>query len=40
MLYEHTEPNGASTIISLYKSWYVQKRRYISGSAVPNLLKV
>ncbi|WP_327785892.1 hypothetical protein [Borreliella garinii] len=26
--------------MSLYKSWYVQKRRYISGSAVPNLLKV
>ncbi|WP_210362589.1 DUF685 domain-containing protein [Borreliella garinii] len=40
MLYEHTEPNGASTIISLYKSWYVQKRRNRSGSPIPQLLKL
>lgn len=38
ILYEHTGP--ASTIIPLGKGWYVQKRRYISGSAVPNLLKL
>lgn len=40
ILYEHTGPNGTSTIIPLCKGWYVQKRRYISGSAVPNLLKL
>ncbi|WP_418905396.1 DUF685 domain-containing protein (plasmid) [Borreliella turdi] len=40
ILYEHTGVNGSSTIIPLCKGWYVQKRRYISGGAVPNLLKL
>lgn len=40
ILYEHTGSQGSSTIFPLLQGWYVQKRRNISGGAVPQLLKL
>ncbi len=40
ILYEHTGSQGSSTIFPLLQGWYVQKRVYINGDPVPDLLKL
>ncbi|PRQ91961.1 hypothetical protein CV643_05865 [Borreliella burgdorferi] len=39
MVYRYSGPFGLSVKFPIYKGWYVQKRAYISGNPVPDLLK-
>ncbi|WP_418454114.1 DUF685 domain-containing protein [Borreliella lusitaniae] len=41
MVYEQgNAPRGLSARVPMYKGWYIQKRAYLSGNAVPTLLKL
>ncbi|MCD2401807.1 DUF685 domain-containing protein, partial [Borreliella bissettiae] len=39
MVYKYSGSFGLSVKFPIYKGWYVQKRTYISGNPVPDLLK-
>ncbi len=40
MVYRYSGPFGLSVQFPIYKGWYVQKRAYINGDPVPDLLKL
>ncbi|AEL19143.1 conserved hypothetical protein (plasmid) [Borreliella bissettiae DN127] len=39
-VYEITGPRGLFTRIPIYKGWYIQKRAYMYGDPVPDLMKL
>ncbi|MCD2372271.1 DUF685 domain-containing protein, partial [Borreliella burgdorferi] len=39
-VYEITGPRGLFTRIPIYRGWYIQKRAYMYGDSVPDLLKL
>ncbi|WP_330999702.1 DUF685 domain-containing protein [Borreliella burgdorferi] len=40
LMSNQTLPQGLSSRFPMYKGWYIQKRAYLSGGPIPQLLKL